>query len=101
MSSATIIGNTVTNNQGDGLRIKGGIVNVQDNTIEAGQFAANITHYDNTYGDKYGTIGYFSGNTYTNATQIYNITESRVTVQSEYVPCVHTILSSHASVAQK
>lgn len=88
MSSATIIGNTISNNQGDGLRIKGGIVNVQDNTIEAGQFAANITHYDNTYGDKYGTIGYFSGNTYTNATQIYNITESRVTVQSEYVPDV-------------
>ena len=85
-SSATILGNTITNNVGDGLRIKGSIVNVQDNQVEAGQFAANITHFDNKYGQKYGSIGYFSGNTWTNATQIYNISESRVTVQSEYIP---------------
>ena len=85
-SSATIVDNTVTNNAGDGLRIKGSIVNVQRNTIEAGQFAANISHFDNQYGQKYGSIGYFSGNTWTNATQVYNISESRVTVQSEYIP---------------
>ena len=85
-SSATIVDNTITNNAGDGLRIKGSIVNVQGNQIEAGQFAANITHFDNQYGQKYGSIGYFSGNTWTNATQIYNISESRVTVQSEYIP---------------
>ena len=86
MASATIVGNTVTGNAGDGIRIKGSIVNVQDNTIEAGQFAANISHFDNKYGSKFGSIGYFSGNTWTNATQIYNISESRVTVQSEYIP---------------
>ena len=85
-SSATIVDNTVTNNAGDGLRIKGSIVNVQRNSIEAGQFAANISHYDNKNGQKYGSIGYFSGNTWTNATQVYNISESRVTVQSEYIP---------------
>ena len=49
-SSATIVDNTVTNNAGDGLRIKGSIVNVQRNSIEAGQFAANISHYDNKNG---------------------------------------------------
>lgn len=86
MASATIVGNTVTGNAGDGIRIKGSIVNVQDNTIEAGQFAANISHFDNKYGSKFGSIGYFSGNTWINATQIYNISESRVTVQSEYIP---------------
>ena len=85
-SSATIVDNIVTNNAGDGLRIKGSIVNVQGNSIEAGQFAANISHYDNKNGQKYGSIGYFSGNTWTNATQVYNISESRVTVQSEYIP---------------
>ncbi len=85
-SSATIVDNTVTNNAGDGLRIKGSIVNVQRNTVEAGQFAVNISHYDEITGPKYGSIGYFSGNTWTNATQVYNITESRVTVQSEYIP---------------
>ena len=88
MSSATILRNTVSNNAGDGLRIKGSIVNVQDNTVEAGQFAANISHFDNQYGQKYGSIGYFSGNTWSNATQVYNISESRVTVQSEYIPDV-------------
>lgn len=85
-SSASIVDNTVTNNAGDGLRIKGSIVNVQGNAIEAGQFAVNISHFDNQYGQKYGSIGYFSENTWTNATQVYNISESRVTVQSEYIP---------------
>ncbi|MBT5183745.1 MAG: right-handed parallel beta-helix repeat-containing protein [Euryarchaeota archaeon] len=86
MSSATFIGNTVTNNAGDGFRIKGGIVNAQDNDIEVGEFAANISLYDDNYGNKYASIAYFSGNTYTNATQIYNVTESRVAVQSEFMP---------------
>lgn len=87
MSSATVINNTITNNNGDIIRAKGAIINVQDNIAEtAGGFAANISHYDDDYGNKYGTIGYFSGNTWTNATQIYNVTESRVTVQSEYIP---------------
>ena len=33
MSSATVYDNTVTNNAGDGFRIKGGIVNAQRNTM--------------------------------------------------------------------
>jgi len=86
MASATIEGNTVRNNQGDALRVNGGIVNVQDNDMETGDFAVRIFHFDDTYGNKYGSIGYFSGNTWTNASQVYNITESRVTVQSEYIP---------------
>ena len=86
MSSATFIDNTVTNNMGDGFRIKGGIVNAQGNTMEVGGFAANISLYDDNYGNKYGSIAYFSDNTYTNASQIYNVTESRVAVQSEFMP---------------
>ena len=86
MSSATFIDNTVTNNVGDGFRVKGGIVNAQGNDIEVGGFGANISLYDDNYGNKYGSIGYFSGNTYTNASQIYNVTESRVAVQSEFMP---------------
>jgi hypothetical protein len=86
MSSGTFIGNTVTNNMGDGFRIKGGIVNAQNNDIEVGGFAANITLFDDNYGNKYGSIGYFSENVYTNASQIYNVTESRVAVQSEFMP---------------
>ena len=87
MSSATIYDNTISGNQGDIIRAKGSIVNVQRNVADtAGAFAANISHYDDNYGNKFGSIGYFSGNTWTNASQIYNITESRVTVQSEYIP---------------
>ena len=86
MSSATLYDNTVTNNGGDGMRIKGGIVNAQRNTIEVTGFAVNISHYDDNAGSKYGSIAYFSGNTYTNASQVYNITESRVIVQSEFIP---------------
>ena len=86
MSSATFMDNTVTNNIGDGFRIKGGIVNAQGNDIEVGGFAANISLYDDNYGNKYGSIAYFSENTYSNASQIYNITESRVAVQSEFMP---------------
>ena len=86
MSSATLYDNTITNNAGDGFRIKGGIVNAQRNSVAVGGFAANISMYDDNYGNKYGSIAYFSGNSYTNASQVYNITESRVTVQSEYIP---------------
>lgn len=86
MSSATFMDNTVTNNLGDGFRIKGGIVNAQGNDIEVGGFAANISLYDDNYGNKYGSIAYFSENTYSNASQIYNVTESRVAVQSEFMP---------------
>ena len=86
MSSGTFIGNTVTDNSGDGFRIKGGIVNAQDNDIEVGGFAVNISLFDDNYNNKYGSIGYFSGNTYTNASQIYNVTESRVAIQSETMP---------------
>lgn len=86
MSSATFIGNTVTNNLGDGFRIKGGIVNAQNNDIEVGGFAANVSLYDDNYGNKYGSIAYFSENVYSNASQVYNVTESRVAVQSEFMP---------------
>jgi len=88
MASATIENNRVSNNIGDALRVNGGIVNVQDNDMETGDFAVRIFQFDDTYGNKYGSIGYFSGNTWTNATQVYNVTESRITVQSEYIPDV-------------
>ena len=85
-SSATLYNNTISNSVGDALRIKGGIVNIQGNVMQTESFGVNISHHDDNYGNKYGSIGYFSGNTYTNATQVYNITESRVTIQSEYIP---------------
>jgi len=84
MASASIINNNITANAGDGLRVMGGVVNVQDNYIEAGEFAVRIGQFDDQYGTKYGSIGFFSGNDWSsNVEQIYNITESKVVVQSE------------------
>ena len=84
-ASATLYNNVVKNNIGDALRIKGSIVNVQNNEMQTESFAVNISHHDDNYGNKYGSIGYFSNNTFTGALQVYNITESMVTIQSEYI----------------
>ena len=56
-----------------------------DNTISSDGFGTRIAHYDNNYGVKYGSIAFFSGNTWSGQTQVYNITESRVAVQSEFI----------------
>jgi len=87
MSSATIMGNTISNSNGDIIRSRGGIVNVQDNTgVSSGGYAGNISHFDDNNGMKYGSIAYFSGNSWSNVSQVYNVTQSRVTVQSEQMP---------------
>ena len=86
-ASATVLGNTISGNTGDIIRAKGAIINVQDNTGDSqGGYAGNISVHDDNYGNRYGSIAYFSGNTWTGVSQVYNITESRVTVQSEQIP---------------
>jgi len=86
MSSGTFIDNTVLDNAGDGMRITGGVVNAQGNDIMVGEFGARISDYDDNYGTKSASIAYFRENTWNNATQIYNVSESRVAVQSEHIP---------------
>ena len=87
MASASIIDNIVTGNSGEAIRAKGAILNVQDNTMNVGQTTAvSATHFDDNYGNKYATLGYFSGNTWNGTTQPYNLTESSITVQSEIFP---------------
>ena len=86
-SSATIMGNTISGNVGDIIRAKGSLINVQDNTGDSqGGYAGNISLHDDNYGNKYGSVAYFSGNSWSGVSQVYNITESRVTVQSEQMP---------------
>ena len=86
MSSATINDNTVTSNSGDGIRATGAIINANRNNMEVGEFAVRAKLMDDNYGNKYATLGFFSENTWTGASQVYNVTESSVTVQSEYMP---------------
>ena len=66
----------------------GSIVNVQGNTGDSAfGYAGNISvHDDPTTNMKYGSVAYFSGNTWTGVSQVYNVTESRLTVQSEQIP---------------
>ena len=86
-SSATILDNTISDNTGDIIRAKGSLINVQRNTADSqGGFAGNVSVHDDNYGNKYGSIAYFSGNSWTGVSQVYNVTESRVTVQSEQIP---------------
>ena len=86
-SSATVMDNTISNNVGDIIRAKGSLINVQGNTADSqGGFAGNVSVHDDNYGNKYGSIAYFSGNSWTGVSQVYNVTESRVTVQSEQIP---------------
>ena len=86
-SSATILDNTITDNAGDIIRAKGSLINVQRNTADSQLgFAGNVSVHDDNYGNKYGSIAYFSGNSWTGVSQVYNVTESRVTVQSEQIP---------------
>ena len=85
-SSASILDNTISGNTGDIIRAKGSLINVQRNTADSqGGFAGNVSHHDDNYGNKYGSIAYFSGNAWTGVSQVYNVTESRV-VQSEQIP---------------
>jgi len=88
MSSATINDNTITANNGDGIRATGAIINANRNNVEvgSGEFAVRAKLMDDNYGNKYATLGFFSENTWTGAAQIYNVTESSITVQSEYLP---------------
>ena len=87
MASASIIDNNVMENSGEAIRAKGAILNVQGNTMDVGDTTAvRISHFDDNYGSKYATLGYFSGNTWNGTDQPYNITESSVTVQSETFP---------------
>lgn len=85
MSSATIVDNVGTGGAGDAIRATGAILNVQRNNIATGDFAVRASVMDDNYGNKYATLGFFAENVWPGAGQVYNITESSVTVQSEYI----------------
>ncbi|MBT6645791.1 MAG: hypothetical protein HOB52_08295 [Euryarchaeota archaeon] len=85
MSSATIVDNVGTGGAGDAIRATGAILNVQRNNIETGDFAVRAGVMDDNYGNKYATLGFFAENVWPGAGQVYNITESSITVQSEYI----------------
>jgi len=95
MGSATLWNNSIVDTVADGIRVTGGIVDIRNNTVSAGEYAARIASYNTKYPvgatgkeytGKFGSIAYFSNNTWNVDAQTYNITESRVAVQSETIP---------------
>ena len=92
MAAASIHDNIINQAAGEAIRITGGIADVQRNTFEAGEVGARIAHYDTDYplgnallDGRYGSIAYFAENDWTVTGQTYNITNSRVSIQSEEI----------------
>jgi hypothetical protein len=85
-SSATIKRNIINEVPGDGIRAIGAIIDVQDNVFNVGEEGARIIQHDDGYGNEFGTLAFFSGNTWNGVSRTYNITKSSVTVQSETIP---------------
>ncbi|MEE2747532.1 MAG: Ig-like domain-containing protein [Candidatus Thermoplasmatota archaeon] len=88
-SSLTLLNNDISiGGGGDGLRAVGAIIDVRNNVFNSTGTGANIKHHNTGYqGDpQYGTLAFFSRNTWTGVGQTYNVTKSSVTVQSENIP---------------
>ena len=94
LASATIKDNTVTDNLGRGIMVTGGIADVQRNVIEGNDMMVVVREFDNNYGTRYASYGFFSANAWANTTgtanvsQVYNVTKSRVVIQQENIPNV-------------
>ena len=72
----------------DGIRAIGGLMDVQRNLFNTPGTGAVIRNYDSGFANtqQYGSLGFFSLNTWNGIETAYNITKSSVTVQSEFIP---------------
>ena len=88
-SSLTLLNNDIDiGGGGDGIKAVGAIIDVRNNVINATGTGASIKNHDTNYANdpQYGTLGFFSGNTWMGVGQTYNVTKSSITVQSENIP---------------
>jgi hypothetical protein len=72
----------------DGIRAIGGLLDVQRNIFNTPGTGAVIRNYDSGFANtqQYGSLGFFSQNTWNGIETAYNITKSSITVQSEIIP---------------
>ena len=72
----------------DGIRSVGSLLDIQRNVFNVAKTGAVLRNFDSGYSeaDQYGTLGFFSQNTWNGAEVTYNVTKSAITVQSEYIP---------------
>jgi len=88
-TGATIVDNIINSGgNADGIRSTGGLLDVRRNTFNIQGTGATLQNYDTGFAgsQQYGSLGFFSGNTWNGVGVTYNVTKSAVTVQSEYVP---------------
>ena len=88
-SSLTLYNNDIDiGGGGDGLRAVGAILDVRNNAFNSTGTGAMIRNHDTNYANdpQYGSLGFFSMNTWTGVGQTYNVTKSSITVQSENIP---------------
>ena len=73
---------------GDGIRAAASILDVRNNEFNVSGTGAMIKHVDTGYSNdpEYGSLGFFSQNTWMGVGQTYNISKSSITVQSENIP---------------
>ena len=73
---------------GDGIRAAASILDIRNNEFNVSGTGAMISHVDTGYaGDpQFGSLAFFSANTWMGVGQTYNVTKSSVTVQSENIP---------------
>jgi len=72
----------------DGIRAIGSLLDIQRNVFNVPKSGAIVKNFDSGYSeaDQYGTLGFFSQNTWNGVETTYNVTKSSITVQSEYIP---------------
>ena len=72
----------------DGIRAVGALLDIQRNTFNVPGTGAVVTKYDNgnAGSQDFGTLGFFSQNTWSGVGMTYDVSDSAITVQSEYIP---------------
>ena len=90
-TGVTMYDNTINipdSGDADGIRAVGALLDIRRNTFNVPGTGVIVKQYDDGYAgsQQYGTLGFFSQNTWSGVGMTYNVTKSSITVQSEYIP---------------
>ena len=89
MTGVTMYDNVINaGGTADGIRSVGSLLDIQRNTFTVSKTGAVIRNFDSgsAGSQQYGSLGFFSQNTWDGVDVTYNVTMSSVTAQSEYIP---------------
>ena len=89
MTGVTMYDNQIiSTGDADGIRAVGALLDIQRNDFSVSGAGAIIKHYNTGQTDvqQYGSLGFFSENSWSGVQMSYNVSKSSVTVQSETIP---------------